>query len=461
MRLLNVHTLNLEEFTSERHNLPPEVEYLAPARSWGEDSDRPRQDYVILSHRWGDDEVSFKEWRKGLKTSGQGYEKIMQCCEFIKARPDWPQYVWIDTIAIDKRSSAELSEAGLIAINSMYKWYSQATVCVAYLSDVVGPWPDDQAEFWKRTLAVVPGSVWFTRGWTLQELIAPKRVLFCSAEWVVLGWKAPYKLSHQITMVGGQPSLNKLLSEITGIDEHVFAWPEIWREQQSVAQRMCWASRRQTTRPEDLAYSLLGLFSVNMPLLYGEGASKAFVRLQLEIIRKSTDESIFAWEPHPFLWAGGLLAHSPQVFNHAGNILSLCNEDPRQAHNLKDCGPLTDSRFMAGRPTYQMTNKGLEFRAPAWRLEAGGFPVYILWLACARRSSDKGEQKRIMYSQSGRLQHTSQCYVILNANPENRVNDRVQLTRRYHTNEPLFTEFPPETWQDVGAQWFEIIQDGR
>ncbi|KAK4902344.1 hypothetical protein LTR27_001248 [Elasticomyces elasticus] len=436
MRLLNVHTLMLEEFLSEQQ--------------------RPK--YIILSHRWGDDEVSFKEWRKGLKTSGQGYEKIIACCRFIKARPNWPQYVWIDTIAIDKRSSAELSEA----INSMYQWYAQATVCIAYLSDIAGPWPSDKAEFLERTLALLSGSVYFTRGWTLQELIAPKRMIFCSAEWLVLGWKARGSEDSKfgkLTMADGSPCITSILSKITGIGSYVLQHPQ-QHQKRSMATRMSWASRRETTRPEDLAYSLLGLFSVNMPLLYGEGASKAFIRLQLEIIRKSTDDSIFAWQKQSYSNSRGLLCPSPKAFTSARNIWSLCNEEPSQAAHLKLCGPLTDSRFLAGRSSYSMTNKGLEFRAPAWLVVNGYKHVYVVWLACARRSSEEGEEKRMMQTQSGRLQQTSQCCVILEAHSEDDVNDRVRRSQYVDIYKPLWTQYPPETWQDVGEKCFEIIQDG-
>ncbi|KAK3634585.1 hypothetical protein LTR56_015165 [Elasticomyces elasticus] len=433
MRLLDVHTLMLEEFLSEAQ----------------------RPEYAILSHRWGEDEVSFKEWRKSLKTTGQGYEKIMRCCQFIKARPNWPQYVWIDTIAIDKRSSAELSEA----INSMYQWYAQATVCIAYLSDVAGPWPNNQANFWERTLAVLPYSAWFTRGWTLQELLAPKRVLFCSAEWLFLGWKAQAPRGSrldELIMGDGRPCITGSLNEITGIDSYVLQHPE-YHQDRSIAQRMSWASRRRTTRPEDLAYSLLGLFSINMPLLYGEGASKAFMRLQMEIIRKSTDESIFAWEKRPYLSWNGVLSPSPAAFIDAGNVESLCYGDAHQdAEGLQMSGLLTDDRCLNGRSTYMMTHKGLEFRVPAWLIQDGRYRIYVVWLACARRSSEVVVSTRIMHIRP----EAGQCYVTLLADSKDDVNDRVRKTRRYEPVGSLYNQFPTETWHDVGEKWFEVIQDG-
>ncbi|KAI6002305.1 hypothetical protein F5J12DRAFT_906395 [Pisolithus orientalis] len=141
-------------------------------------------------------------------------------------------WLWIDTCCIDKRSSAELSEA----INSMYRWYRNSQMCYVYLND------------------------WFSRGWTLQELVAPKEAEFFNKSWVSIGIKQ---------------DLTSLLEDITRIPE---------KSVRAVAHIMSWAADRKTTRVEDRAYSLLGLFGVNMPMLYGEG-SKAFQRLQLEIIR--------------------------------------------------------------------------------------------------------------------------------------------------------------------------------
>ncbi len=226
----------------------------------------------------------------------KGFSKIDKCCAL--ARSDGWEYVWIDNCCIDQKSSAELSEA----INSMYRWYKDAVVCYAYLADIsVSVGRTDSPRKKLRE------SRWFTRGWTLQELLAPKFMTFYDRDWIDVGTK------H---------SLQHLISDTTGIDtDYLFdAGPA------SAAAKMSWASSRETTRPEDIAYSLLGLFDVNMPLLYGEGATKAFERLQHEIIRARADESIFAWLMplhHNGPIYGGMLAPSPEYFSRSGNIVRI------------------------------------------------------------------------------------------------------------------------------------------
>ncbi|KAI6135406.1 hypothetical protein EDD17DRAFT_1487381, partial [Pisolithus thermaeus] len=235
--------------------------------------------YAILSHRWGA-EVSYEEMIGLMKMDEEereeveqrhGYQKIIESCK--QAKKDGYKWMWIDTCCIDKRSSAELSEA----INSMYRWCQNAQVCYAYLHDVNEPaFPTeqdnskfDQSNGWPE---------WFVRGWTLQELIAPKDVEFFNKDWVPIGNKR---------------RLASKLQVITGISREVFT-SGLAGKRLSIAQIMTWAADRKATRVEDRAYSLMGLFGVNMPMLYGEG-KKASQRLQLEIIHISNDHSIFAW----------------------------------------------------------------------------------------------------------------------------------------------------------------------
>ncbi|OCT49981.1 HET-domain-containing protein [Cladophialophora carrionii] len=225
-------------------------------------------DYAILSHTWvEDDEIDFQEMTaighnpQHPATLKAGYSKIHSICE--KARRHKINYAWVDTCCIDKSSSAELSEA----INSMFRWYRNAEVCYAFLADL---------EPGSDVGNAMKSCRWYTRGWTLQELIAPKQLRFYNRNWGYVGTKSQLKSS---------------VCAITGIDQEVLkdssVLPEI-----PIARRMFWASRRVTTRTEDLAYCLLGIFDVNMPLLYGEG-EKAFIRLQEEIIKRSKDLSIF------------------------------------------------------------------------------------------------------------------------------------------------------------------------
>ncbi|TBU51375.1 hypothetical protein BD310DRAFT_1043569 [Dichomitus squalens] len=195
--------------------------------------------------------------------------KIREACRV--AREAGYQYLWIDSCCIDKTSSSELTEA----INSMWLWYGRAQMCYAYLADVPsGKNPHEPRSAFRK-------SRWHKRGWTLQELIAPSGVTFLADDW---------------TEIGGKHTLFELIEEITGIPYQALLHAKSLDEF-SVAQRLSWAARRQTTREEDRAYSLLGIFNINMPTLYGEG-SRAFRRLQEEIVRRIPDLSLFAWNQY-------------------------------------------------------------------------------------------------------------------------------------------------------------------
>lgn len=224
--------------------------------------------YAILSHTWQEEEVTFQDVIAGQGTRKKGWKKIELCCR--QAVEDGLAFVWIDTCCIDKNSSAELSEA----INSMFAWYRHARCCYAYLEDVYDAL--ESGEYGEQPFA---RSRWFTRGWTLQELIAPKAVHFFDSEW---------------TNIGSRDVLAKQISQITDIDLDLLQHQrELYSY--SIAQRFSWAAKRKTTRLEDQAYSLLGIFHVNMPLLYGEG-SKALRRLQEQILQSTSDLSILAWD---------------------------------------------------------------------------------------------------------------------------------------------------------------------
>jgi len=219
--------------------------------------------YAALPHTWRPDggEVTFKDILDGVATNRPGYTKLSFCGE--KAASHGLKYFWVDTYCIDKSSSAELQES----INSMFYWYSNATRCYVYLSDFsIGDYElssRSSQSFWESSFRV---SRWFTRSWTLQELLAPTSVEFFSREGKRLGDKQ---------------SLERQIHEITGIP--IIALRGTSLAQFSVNERFSWAQSRNATRHEDWAYSLLGIFDIAIPLLYGEGREKAIVRLKKEI----------------------------------------------------------------------------------------------------------------------------------------------------------------------------------
>lgn len=278
--------------------------------------------YAILSHRWGVNEVPYDDLASGTAwKQTSGYQKIENACG--TALSLGYRWIWIDTCCIDKTSSAELSEA----INSMFEWYRGADACLAYLNDV-----DEAKIVTARQRAdslagvrnALAGSSWFTRGWTLQELLAPANVIFYDKKWRRLGTKLDLA-SH--------------IGTVTGIGiQYLCGQAPI--DDACVAERMCWASRRTTTRPEDMAYCLLGIFNINMPLLYGEGR-RAFFRLQIELMAKLDDESIFAWLPNlrpSEDEAYGMLATSPTDFLFSGNIRKLESRSRKQPYTFTNRG---------------------------------------------------------------------------------------------------------------------------
>ncbi|KAL8343518.1 hypothetical protein RB601_004267 [Gaeumannomyces tritici] len=284
MHLLNVKTRRLEYFIDKA---PP---------------------YAILSHTWAGKELTLsdvadrrlfglrkKRWHAKLR----GFRA--------QAAQDGLAYIWIDTCCIDRRSSAEVNEA----INSTYRWYRNADRCYAFLSDVRLPGRGLVRAAVKEQFG---RSAWFSRGWTLHELIAPAEIGFFDADWRFLGNKS---------------DLSSILQEVTGIPKAILigrASPG----RASVAQRMSWAAKRVTARPEDVAYCLLGLFDVNMPIIYGEGVEKAFFRLQTHIVLQTPDHSILAWGLGPSCAEnpGGLLATSPSHFAGSERVILSSRPTP-------------------------------------------------------------------------------------------------------------------------------------
>jgi hypothetical protein len=287
MRLLDVRTLQLESFF------------------------RGPEPYAILSHVWRDEEVLFSDLAD-LENARKykDFSKLEKACK--QAIKDGFNYIWIDTCCIDKSSSAELSEA----INSMFAWYRDSDMCYAYLDDVGSDGSN------------LAASRWFTRSWTLQELLAPRShqsddrpgVVFFSRDWETVGNKA---------------GLSDSLASITGIEKEYLQGKSL--NEASISMRMSWAAHREATRAEDVAYSLLGIFDVNMPLLYGEGKVKAFRRLQEEIMKISEDETLFAWDRMKPT-ATGVLASEPKEFSGARYLVPWLSDDPVIPHTMTHRG---------------------------------------------------------------------------------------------------------------------------
>ena len=323
MRLLNLKTRQVELFFGDF--IPP---------------------YAILSHRWGEHETSFQEIqsKKYLLTRRwppklEGTRKIAKVQGF--------NYIWVDTCCIDKTSSSELEEA----INSMYQWYRNAAVCYAFLPDVA---PGDIVSSEGSNFR---NSSWFLRGWTLQELLAPTKLEFYNSNWDFIGTK------DQLSLV---------IESVTRIPVAILVGAKDLQHC-SVAQRMSWAANRVTTRKEDLAYCLLGVFGITMPMIYGE-EERAFVRLQEEIMKHSSDQSILtgarvlpalklslSWDL--------VLAKYPSDFKDCGSIIQC------SGLKEKDFDPFTDwlTNTTSESQTQTQTLAGeLRLRIPFVELVDGG-----------------------------------------------------------------------------------------
>jgi len=223
--------------------------------------------YAILSHRWGRSEPTFQDF-KWRRCEGAGYEKLLKFCE--KAKEYGCKFVWSDTCCINKESSSELDEA----IRSMYRWYRDAHICIVQLAQ-------------SESLNTLHEDEWFTRGWTLQELLAPSRMKFYGSNWTPLTNNKNDK--DDTTFVSDLSKFTKIpLNDLCNFRPGPNrAW-----------EKMTWAANRKTTRIEDIAYSLTGIFDISMPIAYGEG-DRAFKRFMAELLQNCKEWQIL-------VWAGGL-----------------------------------------------------------------------------------------------------------------------------------------------------------
>jgi len=336
MRLINTQTLGFEEFYRD---VPP---------------------YAILSHRWESEEVTFQDYAAQVDLGNtkpmKGFKKIRHCID--QAKKDELSYCWVDTCCIDKSSSAELTEA----INSMYAWYRDSAACYIYMSDV------QLVPAYELLSTIVDAgqvqqfkfSKWFERGWTLQELLAPRRRVFYNCSWQEILDLDEFRFWHP-TREPYRDLIITVIEEATGISRTALMnFSPISREY-PVALKMSWASNRVTTRIEDTSYCLMGIFDINMPLLYGEG-DKAFLRLQEEIINKTRDQTIFCWTDSSASDSTyrGLLARSPQEFQQASNIVPL---QPGLDTGLTFLPWKWEDSTKVNK-VYGMTNNGLQITLP-------------------------------------------------------------------------------------------------
>lgn len=224
--------------------------------------------YAILSHRWLDSgEPTYEEMKAGTAT-GPGYKKLKNFCE--QARKQNVEFAWSDTCCIDKSSSAELDES----IRSMFRWYHNSAICVVHLAK-------------STTIEDILRDEWTERGWTLQELLAPAHIKFFNKHWKPMTNDSNDKQKATTKIL-------QTLEKATGIP-HDKINCQFNPRPFNVDERMVWAARRKTTKVEDVAYSLMGIFDVSLQIAYGEGGDRAFCRL-IEAIMQAGDPSVLNWK---------------------------------------------------------------------------------------------------------------------------------------------------------------------
>lgn len=380
--------------------------------------------YAILSHTWvNGQEVTFQEMmgaagQRSAESAKTGWDKINMTC--LQAARDGLEYAWVDTCCIDKTSSAELSEA----INSMFQWYGRAVVCYVFLPDLT--LSSSALESSENLRANIEHCRWFTRSWTLQELIAPLYHNFFNRDWELCFTKASASAAlAQITRID------------TGILEHSKDLSAV-----SVAQKMSWAATRESTRIEDAAYSLMGIFEINMPLLYGE-EDRAFLRLQTEIINSCPDPTILAWTlpednsterlEKPITQYSGVMASSPIFFRDGADVEALSDQ------------AIVD---------FSMSNRGIKLRAQfgLFRIRRGG-GSHIILPVCRRQGKVYGIQLRNV----GRGSFARQ-------NPTTLIHERMWDVRHRLTLDPfLLKQLPtrPFTATQTQTETPNLVMEAR
>ncbi|KIK99530.1 hypothetical protein PAXRUDRAFT_822692 [Paxillus rubicundulus Ve08.2h10] len=325
--------------------------------------------YAILSHRWGVGEPEFRDMsskihRERPVPAGLGYKKLLKFCE--KARDDYGcAYAWSDTCCINKESSAELAEAVL----SMYRWYRDAHICIVHLAG-------------SSSVKDFPNEPWFTRGWTLQELLAPKRLRFFGKDWVPIRPKgeAQENSSFHRPDDKSSPFMLNAISEAADIGLDHLKNFNLNPNSVAVSEKMRWASNRKTTRVEDVAYCLLGIFDISIPIAYGEGG-RSFYRLLEAIAQRCIDPTFFAWVGEPSIYSHALPA-SPAGYGS--------KETAGVVAKIKSLA----SRYPIGDSGYTITKLGLRVKLLVVPAEQSGGD----WSHCHLTTTDKAFPQTIRVS---------------------------------------------------------------
>ncbi|ETN38886.1 uncharacterized protein HMPREF1541_06927 [Cyphellophora europaea CBS 101466] len=356
MRLIDTRTLELADFGNHL----------------------PSAQYAILSHRWGDNEVTYRQYMaldKSLlraqtpRAYSSGLDKILWGCHM--ARRNNLRYFWIDTCCINKNNEDDQTELSA-SVMSMWKWYHEAAICYIFLATItlsaaeVERDPNAFME-WHHSKDSEDRDYgrpaeYFRRGWTLQELLAPRRAIFFNATWSFIG--------SRLQLVDQIYNATNIAKQYINSNEGI--------RLASIAARLSWAGGRETTREEDRVYSLIGLFDINMDIRYGEGYERAFYRLQKEIVENDPSEDIFAWTSDK-LAKSGLLAPDIDCFANSGDIDRIWTQD---------------------KEPHQLTSKGLRLHITArlWEMARESaqannhpHPTVVLPLAAGRRNKQTKE----------------------------------------------------------------------
>ncbi|KAG1818216.1 heterokaryon incompatibility protein-domain-containing protein [Suillus subaureus] len=243
--------------------------------------------YVMLSHRWGENEPLLHDIQDKVVYKLKAAGSLVKLQSFCKsARHAGYHWAWVDTCCIDQNNNVELQKS----FNSMFVWYHHSALTTVYLSDVP---PSAKS-------GALAKSAWNTRGWTVPEFLASRVILFYQQDWMLyLDDRSP---NHKESV-----EIMHELEDATGIDARVLvAFQPGMRD---ARQKLQWVSTRVTTVPEDIAYSLFGIFGVALPILYGENAQNALGRLLQEIVARSGDITALDWVGQPSEFNSCLPAH--------------------------------------------------------------------------------------------------------------------------------------------------------